>query len=559
MKKHALFLLMSVALPAFGQVAISEGSAVPDPSSMLDVQSTAKGLLPPRMSSEQRDDIVSPAAGLTIFNTTTNCTNVFNGTNWHELCGTCTPPAVATYSYSDNGPLSYCLGNAIAPNSATSGPSPATSYSVSPALPAGIVLNTSTGQLSGTPSAVTSPANYTFTAANSCGSANIVLNIGVFDAPASISSISGSTTPIPGNSAVYSVTPVAGATAYAWTFPSGWTITAGGATSSVTVTVGAAGGTVSVQASNPCGSISQLTTVSPWRPVAATGGNTVADVNVSGVTYRIHSYTTSGTSSFTVTDPGTDALVEYLVIGGGGGGGGATHSTNGSGGGGAGGYRCSVVGEQSGGGAAAEPRLTVSATSYTVTVGAGGAGQSSSGQGKGFNGSDSVFGPITAIGGGGGSGSTLVAGAGGSGGGGDSFTGNAAGAAARIGGAGTAGQGFAGGNGNDGAGGGGGGGAGSAGVTATGGVGGPGGSGRTSSITGTPVTRAGGGGACSWDSAAPAVGGSGGGGNAGTQSSPGSSGAANTGSGGGASKAPYQAGNGGNGVVIIRYPITYPY
>jgi len=59
---------------------------------MLDVSSTSKGFLPPRMTSEERDAIVPPIpAGLTIFNTTTNCTNVYHGAAWFELCGVCTP------------------------------------------------------------------------------------------------------------------------------------------------------------------------------------------------------------------------------------------------------------------------------------------------------------------------------------------------------------------------------------------------------------------------------------------------------------------------------------
>jgi hypothetical protein len=46
---------------------------------MLDVSSATKGFLPPHMNTTQRDAIASPATGLTIYNTTTNGLESFNG------------------------------------------------------------------------------------------------------------------------------------------------------------------------------------------------------------------------------------------------------------------------------------------------------------------------------------------------------------------------------------------------------------------------------------------------------------------------------------------------
>ena len=37
------------------------------------------------MTDTQRDDITSPATGLTIYNTTTDKLNFFNGTNWRAV------------------------------------------------------------------------------------------------------------------------------------------------------------------------------------------------------------------------------------------------------------------------------------------------------------------------------------------------------------------------------------------------------------------------------------------------------------------------------------------
>jgi hypothetical protein len=56
------------------------------------------------------------------------------------------------------------------------------SWSVSPSLPAGISLDTSTGDISGTPTAITSSAVYTITATNSGGSDTTEVTIVVNDA-----------------------------------------------------------------------------------------------------------------------------------------------------------------------------------------------------------------------------------------------------------------------------------------------------------------------------------------------------------------------------------------
>lgn len=71
----------------FGQAKIGLPSGPPHPSAVLELASQQKGLLPPRLTTGQRDSIVAPAAGLRIFNTSTQCENFFNGSAWVELCG----------------------------------------------------------------------------------------------------------------------------------------------------------------------------------------------------------------------------------------------------------------------------------------------------------------------------------------------------------------------------------------------------------------------------------------------------------------------------------------
>jgi hypothetical protein len=68
----ALTALMGlfVAAPAFPQgVGINDTGAAADTSALLDLASTAKGFLPPRMTAIQRAAIVLPATGLVVFQT----------------------------------------------------------------------------------------------------------------------------------------------------------------------------------------------------------------------------------------------------------------------------------------------------------------------------------------------------------------------------------------------------------------------------------------------------------------------------------------------------------
>ncbi len=73
---------------------IGVGTTTPNASAKLEVNSTVQGFLPPRMTTTQRDAILSPAAGLTIYNTTVNCLQWWNGTSWYDGCGNNIPAAV---------------------------------------------------------------------------------------------------------------------------------------------------------------------------------------------------------------------------------------------------------------------------------------------------------------------------------------------------------------------------------------------------------------------------------------------------------------------------------
>ena len=298
-------------------------------------------------------------------------------------------------------------------------------------------------------------------------------------------------------------------------------------------------------------------TVTPARMEAS--GGTITTFTDSGITYTVHTFTSSGV--FEVTNALPDGSeVDYLIVAGGGSGGADI-----SGGGGGGGV---LTGS-----------FTVTPQSFSIVVGSGApaaAGREEAHRGN--KGSDSSALGLTAIGGGygGGEGSSN-GGSGGSGGG--------AGYSSGSGGSSTSGQGYAGGNCSSGTAGGGGG-AGAVGENGSSGThGGNGGSGIQSDIDGNNYYYGGGGGGSGYTSTNGSGGnggigggggsggvgssqpfsnpGSGGGsarnaGNNGSTNGDGGNGGANTGGGGGGTSESNggehnTSGAGGSGIVIIRY------
>tara|TARA_Y100001972_G_scaffold102193_1_gene127599 strand:- start:22 stop:1434 length:1413 start_codon:yes stop_codon:yes gene_type:complete len=299
--------------------------------------------------------------------------------------------------------------------------------------------------------------------------------------------------------------------------------------------------------------------------IVATGGT----ITTSG-DCKIHTFTGPGT--FTVSSISTVAAnneVSYLVVAGGGGGG---HDD--AGGGGAGGFRevkstaSTYTASPLDGYPSAPNRVTITAAAFPITVGGGGAGAVPGSNCTACAGSPSTFSTVTSAGGGlGNRPAGTAGGAGGSGGGG--APGGGAGGAGNTppvsppqgqpGGAGTPGS-------NEGGGGGGAGAAGGAGSgNAPSGTAGPGGAGASTAIN--PATgqtgpgpaqfySGGGGGGAFGTKGSGGVGGGGAGGQYPTTAA--TAGTANTGGGGGAGSStsaptPRQGGNGGSGIVVIRY------
>ncbi len=64
--------------------SVSQNSFNPEDSAQLQVDSTTKGFLPPRMTTTQVDAI-EPTAGLVIYDTTTNKLQCYDGSSWNNL------------------------------------------------------------------------------------------------------------------------------------------------------------------------------------------------------------------------------------------------------------------------------------------------------------------------------------------------------------------------------------------------------------------------------------------------------------------------------------------
>lgn len=79
-----LFFALFFAKNIEAQLGVNATNAAPNAKAMLDVESTNKGILIPRMITASRDAITSPPNGLMIYNTSTNKFNFFDGTSWQE-------------------------------------------------------------------------------------------------------------------------------------------------------------------------------------------------------------------------------------------------------------------------------------------------------------------------------------------------------------------------------------------------------------------------------------------------------------------------------------------
>ena len=95
---YSLVVTVLLSLNVIGQNNVGIGTPAPDPTSILDLTSTTKGFLAPRLTTAQRMAISSPAPGLLVYDTNVGCYFSFNGT-WTSLC----PPVSPVCNTASNG------------------------------------------------------------------------------------------------------------------------------------------------------------------------------------------------------------------------------------------------------------------------------------------------------------------------------------------------------------------------------------------------------------------------------------------------------------------------
>ena len=158
-------LFAFAAAPLYGQTTM--GGTTPNASAELDVQSTSRGMLPPRLTTAQRNAIVNPATGLLIFNTTLNCVEMNIGTPTSPAWGCFNTTNTVTAA---SATPTVCRNAVITPiTHATTG---ATGIGTATGLPSGLTATwaSNTITISGTPTAA-GTFNYSIPLTGGLGSA----------------------------------------------------------------------------------------------------------------------------------------------------------------------------------------------------------------------------------------------------------------------------------------------------------------------------------------------------------------------------------------------------
>jgi len=230
-------------------VGIGAESFTPDHSAGLEVKFTDKGFLLPRLTTEQRNSIDTPAQGLQIFNTTTICLEIFTGTHWMKIVCGCTESPV--FSDSIQGDNEFCE-NAQFVQFSIEGVSnynklkwfvPEDAIIISGHNSENIIVNF--GKISG---------NLCIEATNDCGTDSICMFIDLLSSPEMPAQIYGQINPGFGSTGIqYSIETTENFLSYIWTVPPGASIVSGQGTESIVVNFDNISGDICVKAVGECG------------------------------------------------------------------------------------------------------------------------------------------------------------------------------------------------------------------------------------------------------------------------------------------------------------------
>ena len=119
MKKYS-FLLVAAMLACnilFAQVGVNDDGSSNDPSAMLDIKSSNKGMLIPRMTASQIATIANPANGLLVFCTSDNRIYLFVDPPgvWKDLSFG-TEEIIHVFTCGDSMPINHLVSNQVAPD-----------------------------------------------------------------------------------------------------------------------------------------------------------------------------------------------------------------------------------------------------------------------------------------------------------------------------------------------------------------------------------------------------------------------------------------------------------
>lgn len=220
----ALFLYFSPTSTAQG---VTIGSNTPaDPSATLEVKSTTGGLLLPRLSTAQRNAILSPSPGLMIYNSSNECMEVYHASGWKAFSCSCSAPPPAPQSIL--GPTQVCAQQTAVQYHVAPVPG-ASTYTWS--ATGGATVQSGQGDTLITVDFSSGPGTLSVVASNYCGTAS-ALSINYLAANPNPGFTVNPAQPITNQAATFTAN--SQGLQYAWTFQNGTPNTSSSANPSVT-------------------------------------------------------------------------------------------------------------------------------------------------------------------------------------------------------------------------------------------------------------------------------------------------------------------------------------
>jgi len=208
--KHILVVLLSMNFLLAQGVTVGSLNP-PDQSAGLHLDFQDKGFLMRRLTTPQRNSIISPAVGLQIFNLTTECVAVYFSSGWQPAACECQQAPAAPGSIQGSSTFCPLQTGVVFRIPAVQG---AVSYQWT--VPPGAQITSGSGTDSIVVSMGTTGGNVSVSAINSCGT-SVPASLAV--TPQTPNPAFGPISGSPGSPVTFTTQP--GATQYQWTFSGG--------------------------------------------------------------------------------------------------------------------------------------------------------------------------------------------------------------------------------------------------------------------------------------------------------------------------------------------------